>query len=661
MKKSKIMFCSLIAACIIILFPAAASALSMPSPIISFVDTPTNGSVTVTAAPPEGFPLTEGDAVYYKIADGQWQVYSAPFELEENALVSAKFVSAGGTESQITQVTVSCIDKAPPLPPVITADTSAWSNNRITVSIVGGSDDQSGAARTEYRLEESEEWLEYLGEFAVFSPTVIHARTVDNAGNVSPEALVNLLNFDTTAPDVSGLSVTFGSTGGATTTESGLFRLYFRDTVTVTIDGAQDDQSGVKEYLYQPVPYNALPDAAAWLVYSAEAKPQITADFAGYIYVCAVDNAGNTSRSVSSSGVVFDATAPAIGDIMRSTDAPTAERVIITFSAYDNFAIDSVTVNGEYVGIYEPKFTAYRNGTFVVKATDRAGNETVETIIVDNINTTPYNLLAICQSLIQTEYTPSTWSVMLSAATELSNALTLSADDITVAAATEKLAESMEALVTRGDGTASRELISKFSSGYSGELYTDSSWAGAINNVSLLIECLDNPESTQMDVDLARRELENAISSLKLRGDFTNLDRIMEQARAIDSAACDPVKYADFLAMLKKAESLSRTDTTQQQVDDMYDSIVIAMGRLKPTEKEEGSRISVPFIALLLVFIITAGALVFSFVSKRRQHRDSGCGDPDDFELPDDFNPDTQTSGHSDIYFGDNPPEDGDY
>lgn len=127
----------------------------------------------------------------YKVNNGNWQTYTQPIRMTGNGVVHARGKN-GSLYSDEISYSVSNIDKTAPTAPIVTV-----SGNQLT--IVPGTD-LSGISKTEYQLNDGS-WSTYNGIVVLNDGNyVINARSVDNAGNVSPiasqNATVSSVNWD---------------------------------------------------------------------------------------------------------------------------------------------------------------------------------------------------------------------------------------------------------------------------------------------------------------------------------------------------------------------------------------------------------------------------------------------------------------------------------
>lgn len=608
------------------------------APVIQFPTEPTNTGVSVSVAAAD---TLDGEAkLFYCIGEGEWSEYTEPFLVTENTSISAKVVSGSNVQSSITTVSVECIDKIAPSRPTIVADNTTWTNSFVTVSLTNGTDNESGYLRSEYRLDADGAWLEYTGEFTVNNPVTVFARGVDNAQNYSEEVYMCFANFDVTAPDIGTLLITPGNDKGPVRYGSSTFSTFFSGYVSCTIDGAVDAQSGVAYYEYQLVPSSAYINDAAWKRYDSAKPPKFTEDFIGYIYARAIDNAGNVSKPVPSIGIVIDSTAPVISDISKSVTTITEGKVTVTFSVNENISIDYITVNEDYVGIYSPSFVAYRNGEYKIVACDKAGNKSTASVIIDNIQTTPFNILKMADSLVESEYTPSSWANMQKYAAELRNLLAVETNEAIINSAADQLTNAMEGLVVCGDGTYARELIDRVNT-LDKNVYTETSWKFVDDAIAKLNTVLENKESSQLDIDNARAELETATTNLVLVANFTALERIISTVEDIDPDEYPADRYKSLMDKVAEAKALSRTDTDQATADRYYSEILTLMGELNintiPDGTEDDGKLDVIHLLIIGVVILAiAVAVAIILILTKGGKNDDDNNDDDDNDDDDD-------------------------
>ena len=146
---------------------------SLSPPVISIEpESVTNQNVTVTITYP-----SEASVKQYSINNGAWQNYTAPFTVELNSTVSARYYDGQNLLSPSATYTISNIDKTPPSAPEISA---AAVEEGISVSINYPED----ASVKQYRIDGGA-WQTYTQAFILSQSGTIEARCYDQAGNVS--------------------------------------------------------------------------------------------------------------------------------------------------------------------------------------------------------------------------------------------------------------------------------------------------------------------------------------------------------------------------------------------------------------------------------------------------------------------------------------------
>lgn len=650
---------------------ASEESIGLSAPIIQFPTDPTNESVTVTLTAADS---TDSNIVlYYCIAQGEWTEYIGEFTVSENTVVSAKAVNESGEHSPVVSEEITCIDKIAPTEPTIVYGMTDWTKTPQIVTLISETDMESGYLKTEYKIGLEGTWVEYGGEFTVSDNCVIYARTVDRALNCSAETSISVENFDLIPPDISSLAIAFDSESGVTIYGVTNYTNFFTGNVTCTIDGATDFQSGIAYCEYQAVENGADISDTAWRVYDPNSKLVLDRDFIGNIYARVVDNLGNISRYIPSVRIVIDNTAPVICNVQKSTSAITNEAITVTFDVTDNISILDVTVNGENVGIYTPFFTVFRNGEYIITARDKAGNVTTETIFISNIQTTPFDILKLAQSLNEEDYTPTSWHNMQIYMKELDKRISEQSSEGVINAAAKYLTLALENLVLRGDRTYANELL-KEAEKIDKKAYTDTSRKQFENAMNTLSRVLKNSESSQRDIDEAQATLENFISCLVPRADFTALDRIIKTVKEIDPTPYPQERYELLMSKVAQAEKLVRTDTDQETADRYYSEVLTLMGELNinvlPDEDErvkEGINlihVMIVVVAMLAVGIVVAIVFMIKNVSAkdeenwrayneallRREQAERDMLNNQNVNVQDD---ERKPTSFGDIYFGD--------
>ena len=161
------------------------------------------------------------------------------------------------------------------------------------------------------------------------------------------------------------------------------FRLFFKDTQTVTVTAADNSGKAVKiEYLLSD---KALTESElAGMTFTAYSAPfSINPDNEYVIYAKLTDTSGNFAY-INTNGIVLDATVPVISGIEAGKTYCAAQTVTVT-EKY----ISTVKVNDTEVSLDEngQLVLSHASGKQTIVVTDKAGNETRVTVTVNNGHT----------------------------------------------------------------------------------------------------------------------------------------------------------------------------------------------------------------------------------------------------------------------------------
>lgn len=575
----------------------------------------------------------------YSFDQTNWKKYDKVFSIDENKTVYVRAEDLAGNYSDIVSKEITNIDKTAPSQPKIVFSTTDWTNQPVRIEILGSTDAQSGLKCIEYSFDETN-WSTYVGAFDVTSNTRICVRARDNVGNVSKSVIAAVENIDTTAPNITSATVAFSGKGSGVT---GTAPYYFNGTVTATIGSTSDDRSGVDHLEYQLLKNGSSLSDSAWLKYSG--KITIEGEFSGKVCFRAVDKAGNVSSINSSDNIIIDLTAPELSNPKLSPKTLTDSFVTVTFTAKDTY-LESITVNGDPIGTYSPSFNAFKNGDYIIIATDKAGNSTRYELSIENIDSSPFTLLESVEKLKEENYTAESWAALMAVAEQMRDLLDSEKSDKKVKEAEEKLIAALEALVERGDSDALKKLLADVDK-LDPSRYTTSSWAVLSRLLPDARELLDSKDASQNDVDTARRNIEEAQKGLILIGDFTGLDRLLSQCQNLDPTQYDAELFAAFSEVLGEASALDRADSSQEQIDDVYFRLLAAMKSLAIEEEPAfnwGGPVAVVCAVLFLIFIIS---LLFISALKKKNTLPVGFGNYLDDNDYDEDDPDEEASEKS--------------
>jgi hypothetical protein len=338
---------------------------------------PTNKDVLVTVSFPSDAVIME-----YRIGEnGTWTAYGGPVLMSDNGIVFARGTDAAGNVSNVTQYTVSNIDRIPPVGASLVVDTTAPTNQAVNVTITYPTD----AAVREVKVGDGE-WTPYPGTVQVANDTTVYARGTDAVGNVSNVTSIVVSNIYKVVPTTS-VAMLPASPNGKNS--------WYTTDVSLTLGVNPGSYGGAVTTEYQV-------NGGAWTAATGEEL-----SFSEGVYTVAYrsrDQAGNVEQTKSIQFKV-DKTAPTLSVALdKSTIWPpnhTMVPVIATLSATDDGAgIESVVLTsitsdkpdsglGDIHADFGTPSTTFsvraekdRVYTVTFTATDKAGNKTVKTATV---------------------------------------------------------------------------------------------------------------------------------------------------------------------------------------------------------------------------------------------------------------------------------------
>ena len=327
---------------------------------------PTNGNVSVTITYP-----TDAVTKQYRINGGAWTAYTTAVSMTANGTVEARAIDEAGNISAVGSLNVANIDKTAPTLS-LTPSTTSPTNQNVTVTVTAndnvGIAVRKWASGTQTASHFATGGTELTGNTFVVSANGTYTVYVkDTAGNETVQT-ITVNNIDKVAPTTPTLSA---STTAPTNGNVNVTITYPSDAVT-------------KQYRI---------NGGTWTAYTTAVA--MTAN--GTVEARAIDEAGNISAVGSLSVTNIDKTAPTIG-LTPSTTNPTNQNVTVTVTANDNVGIAvrkwaSGTQTASFFAtggteLSGNTFVVSANGTYTVYAKDTAGNETVQTITINNIDKT---------------------------------------------------------------------------------------------------------------------------------------------------------------------------------------------------------------------------------------------------------------------------------
>lgn len=175
--------------------------------------------------------------------DGEtWHKYNDPLVIGDSGEWTYQFrtTDKAGNVGQSTEVTVR-IDKQASTAPELSLSEESYTKEKVTITLKNGTDDLSGVDRTEVKVGTGN-WTTYNGEMIVDEEgeTEVRARTIDVAGNISPEATAKVL-IDRTAPTEPSYTLSESQ--------------WTNKDVTFQLNGSQDASDVYYEYKIGDSPY----------------------------------------------------------------------------------------------------------------------------------------------------------------------------------------------------------------------------------------------------------------------------------------------------------------------------------------------------------------------------------------------------------------------
>ena len=342
------------------------------------VTAPTNSDVTLTI----GYPA-DAAVMEYKVGEsGTWTAYGAPVVISANETVYARGTDAAGNVSNVTNYVVSNIDHIAPADATLAVDTTAPTNQGVTVTINYPAD----AAVKEYKVGENGAWTAYTAPVVVSENDTVYARGTDAVGNVSNVTSMTVSNIYKIAP-VTAATLSPAAPNGKNS--------WYTTDVMVSLSVSANVYGGAVTTEYQV-------NDGAWIAYtgSIPAFGEGTYKF-GYR---SKDQAGNVEQ-LKTVEFKVDKTAPALSVQLDKTSIWPANHKMVTINAMlnssdatsgvESVVLTSITSNqpdsgqGDIEANFGTAATSFslraeksRIYTITYTATDKAGNKTVTSVTV---------------------------------------------------------------------------------------------------------------------------------------------------------------------------------------------------------------------------------------------------------------------------------------
>lgn len=299
------------------------------------------------------------------------------YTVSSNGTYSFVIEDNGGNKTTKT-ITVSNIDKSSPTA-TLTQSPTGWTSGHVTLTLSAISD-TGGSGMKSVKLPNGQTETTFTNKSYTVSANGTYTFTLeDHAGNVSTRT-VNVSNIDKTDPTANLTQNPTGWTNG---------------NVTLTLSSIADaGGSGFKSV--------KLPDGT---IQTTSSNKAYTVSSNGTYAFEIEDNAGNkTVKSLTVSNI--DKTAPTFNNPVQTPSGWTNGNVTVSISGASDAGGSGLKQielpNGTVVTGTSASQTVTANGSYSFKVRDNAGNETVKTIVVNNIDKSSPNGTV--------SQTPTTWT-----------------------------------------------------------------------------------------------------------------------------------------------------------------------------------------------------------------------------------------------------------
>lgn len=289
---------------------------------------------------------------YRVYGSGSWIDYTGPFTATDRVTYEARTLDLAGNASAVRALD-TLIDKTPPNAPRITPNITGWYNRDKIITVVNGSDDSSGTAKSQVQIDNGS-WSDYTGPFSVSERVRVNARTLDQAGNISAVTSLDT-QIDKSTP--TGPSITTDHAG------------WYNADKVVTIGHGQTGPSGVQVTQVRI-------DNGSWTPYTA---PFIISTWST-VESRTLNQAGNASP-VSSLDTQIDKVAPAepTVEVTGGADWQSGNKSVTithgTDSGGSGVKETEYRINGGNWAVYtDPVLVTEEGQTIEARTWDQAGN-----------------------------------------------------------------------------------------------------------------------------------------------------------------------------------------------------------------------------------------------------------------------------------------------
>ena len=305
----------------------------------------------------------DGSSILYSTDNASWNRYTAPVTVTANGTVFFKSTDAAGNTAQ-KSVAVSNIDLTLPDAPAVTADVTAPTNGKVTLTIHFS----DGVAKKEYSADKRN-WQLCSGTVEAAENGTFYFREMDAAGNYSEISSYTVSNIDRAAPDIpAALNIVHSE------------NKWYLDWQ----DAADKGIAGTTGYYYR-YGQNSVLNGSGVFIETSRADITSLEEGRWYFQVQSVDAAGNKSPWTTVFETVIDRSAPVI-TLDANTETP-LRSALLSARVDDGSTIMYSTDRVKWYE-YTSTITVTDNGTWYFKSTDAAGNTAQNSITFTNIDHT---------------------------------------------------------------------------------------------------------------------------------------------------------------------------------------------------------------------------------------------------------------------------------
>ncbi len=305
----------------------------------------------------------DGSSILYSTDNASWNRYTAPVTVTANGTVFFKSTDAAGNTAQ-KSVAVSNIDLTLPDAPAVTADVTAPTNGKVTLTIHFS----DGVAKKEYSADKRN-WQLCSGTVEAAENGTFYFREMDAAGNYSEISSYTVSNIDRAAPDIpAALNIVHSE------------NKWYLDWQ----DAADKGIAGTTGYYYR-YGKNSVLNGSGVFIETSRADITSLEEGRWYFQVQSVDAAGNKSPWTTVFETVIDRSAPVI-TLDANTETP-LRSALLSARVDDGSTIMYSTDRVKWYE-YTSTITVTDNGTWYFKSTDAAGNTAQNSITFTNIDHT---------------------------------------------------------------------------------------------------------------------------------------------------------------------------------------------------------------------------------------------------------------------------------